>query len=407
MPFPLHLINPQNFARLTPRRVTLVRFVRSVTGFSQSDATDPDDRGFTPDATFANAHGPAFGICGPDGGTPAQECRIRVVRDRLEPGAQLFPEIVDGGLVTQVFPAIGAPLNPNPSGGRDGDTIVVRAARAPGADTGTNLRLHFGSATGPVIGECSIRVHPLLTIPVKGHLITINGVAPNSNEQTFRDCIREANKILVPVGVRLDLDSVLPPESILGLTTANTVTLLNAVHWDAELARVMRGFSQPGVLNAYIVGHINDIANDGTTNVDGVLGVGISSDFASRNRASGTYVGAQVGFIMRDPNGALEEFASTLAHEVGHVIRLEHYNNRNGNAVQTNNWSGRNLMFNFARISGGPPRDQIGYGVFSPPSGPGVQAGFFIGIKNLARIQQGNQADILRTAVNDGTFLPV
>src|SRR5687767_4813846 len=185
MPFPLHLFNPQSFARLTPRRVTLARFVRATVGFSQLDASDPDDRGFQLDARFANAHGPVFGISGPDGANPAQECRIRVIRDRIEPAVQLFPEIGNLALVTQVSPAIGTPLDPNPVIGRDGDTIVIRAALNPGADSNTILRLRFGSATGPVIAECSIRVHPLLTIPIKGHLITIDGVAPNSTEQTF------------------------------------------------------------------------------------------------------------------------------------------------------------------------------------------------------------------------------
>lgn len=403
MPFPLHLFNPQNFPRLTARRVTLVRFVRAVTGFSQSDATDPDDRGFNLDATFANAHGPVFGLAGPDGATAAQQSRIRVIRDRLEPAVQLFPEIVDGGLVSLVTPATGSALGPD-------DTIVVRAARAPAGDTSTTLRLHVGSATGPVVGECTLRVHPMLTIPIKGHLITINGTAPSSTEQTFQDCIREANKIMIPVGVKFELQTPVLNESIVGLRTANTVTLTNTAHWDEELARVMRTFSQPGVLNAYIVGHIDDTDGNGVVSTDGVLGVGISSDFARSNTASGTYVGAQVGFIMHDPNGALEEFSSTLAHEVGHVLRLEHYNNRNGTGpggVQDNNWSGRNLMFNAARLNAGPPVDQVGYGVFTPPSGPGVQAGFFIGIKNLTRIQQSNQAQILRTAINDGTFLPI
>lgn len=404
MPFPLHLFNPQNFPKLTARRVTLVRFVRAVTGvFSQSDAADPDDRGFNLDGTVANAHGPVFGLCGPDGSNPAQQTRIRVMRDRLEPAVQLFPEIVDSGLVTQVSPPIGAPLTPD-------DTIVVRAARAPSADTSTVLKLHAGSATGPVVGECALRVHPLLTIPIKGHLITINGVAPNSDTQTFQDCIREANKIMVPVGVRFDLQLPVLEESIVGLRKANTVSLTADTHWDAELARVMRTFSQPGVLNAYIVGHIDDVAANGTVNVDGVLGVGISSDFARANPRDGSYVGAQVGFIMHDPNGALEEFSSTLAHEVGHVLRLEHYNNRNGTGpggVQRNNWAGRNLMFNAARLGGGPPRDQVGYGVFTPPSRPGVQAGFFLGIKTLPRLQQSNQAQVLRTAINDGTFLPI
>lgn len=60
-------------------------------------------------------------------------------------------------------------------------------------------------------------------------------------------------------------------------------------------------------------------------------------------RLSGSYVGAQVGFIMHDPNGALEEFSSTLAHEVGHVLRLEHDTVRApAPAGSRNNWSGRN-----------------------------------------------------------------
>jgi hypothetical protein len=112
MPFPLHLFNPQNFPRLTARRVTLVRFVRAIAGYAAADAADPDDRGFLLDPTFANSHGPAFGISGPDGANPAQECRIRVMRDRIEPTAQLFPEIADAGLVTLVTPAAGSALNP-------------------------------------------------------------------------------------------------------------------------------------------------------------------------------------------------------------------------------------------------------------------------------------------------------
>ena len=134
MPFPLHLFNPQSFPRLTQRRVTLVRFVRAVAGFAQIDASDPDDRGFNLDPNFANAHGPAFGIIGPDGATAAQSCRIRVMRDRIEPAVQLFPEIADTGLVSLVTPATGAPLAAD-------DIITVRAARSPASATSTTLRL--------------------------------------------------------------------------------------------------------------------------------------------------------------------------------------------------------------------------------------------------------------------------
>ena len=190
MPFPLHLFNPQNSARLTSRRVSLVRFVRAIDDVAAVDASDPDDRGFDLDPTFANAHGPAFGISGPDGAAAAQQCRIRVIRDRLEPAVSLFPVIADPTLVTLDSPAAGAVLNPRFPGD---DTLIVRAARAPATDTSTTLRLHFGSAAGPVVGECTIRVFPILPITVKGHVVTINGGAPTSDKATFDALILRAN----------------------------------------------------------------------------------------------------------------------------------------------------------------------------------------------------------------------
>ena len=401
MPFPLHLFNPQSFPRLTPRRVTLVRFVRAVAGFAQIDASDPDDHGFNLDPTFANAHGPAFGICGPDGATPAQQCRIRVMRDRIEPAVQLFPEIVDAGLVSLVTPATGAPLTP-------GDTITVRAARNPAADTSTTLKLHAGTAAGPVVGECTIRVHPLITIPVKGHSCIINGTQADTDEAAFNTLIANANKILIAAGVKLNLELPLLNTDVVGFTTANAVTLTSSTHWDAEMAKLMRKDPQNGALNVYVVGHIDDLAANGNTSRDDTNGVGISSVFANSNRASGSYVGAQVGFLMRDPDD-LEGFAQTLCHELGHVLTLEHYNNKNGSSIHHNNWSMRNLMYNFAYINAGDPMDQIGYGdhLHALPGGAHLSVGMAIGVKKMANLFQSNQAHIMRTAANNGTYLPV
>lgn len=401
MPFPLHLFNPQSFPRLTPRRITLVRFVRAVAGFAAEDASDPDDRGFNLDPAFANVHGPAFGIIGPDGSNPAQSCRIRVTRDRIEPTVQLFPEIADTGLVSLVTPATGAPLTPD-------DTITVRAARSPVAATSTTLKLRHGSATGPVIAECAIRVCPLITIPAKGHLVTINGGSPVSTEQTFRDLLANANKILIAAGIKVELQPGIQPDSHADFTTANTVTLPKTGPWDDELAKTMRRFSVPGVLNIYMVAHINSF-NDttGAPETDKVRGVGISSAFANANRAHGTYVGAQVGFLLRDPDD-VEGFGATFAHELGHVLTLEHYNNKNGEKnVQHNNWSSRNLMFNFANLRAAAPRNDVGYGNHNAVAGGGVRRGMFIGIKQLSRIFQSQQSDVMRTAALGGTYLPI
>lgn len=406
MPFPLHLFNPQNFPRLTARRVSLVRFVRAIDDLTVVDAPDPDDRGFNLDPTFANAHGPAFGISGPDGAAAAQQCRIKVIRDRLESTVALFPEIVDPTLVTQVSPAPGAVLNFAFPGD---DTIIVRAARAPAADTSTTLKLHFGSLTGPVVGECTIRVLPLIPITVKAHLVTINGSAPTSTAQTFRDLVLRANNILTVAGIKLTLDPVVQSDNISGLTTAGTVSLLNSTaHFDSELSQVMRLAPASAALNVYIVGNFDQLSNQGN-NHNVVAGVGISSVRASERPPAGTYVGGQTGFVARDPDD-LDLFGWVFAHELGHVLTLEHYNNRQVPNVQHNNWSQRNIMYNHVNVFTAFPVNSIGYGFHDgaiPAVGGQARPGTFIGIKQFARIFQGNQSDTMRTAANNGTFLIV
>ena len=136
MAAPLHLYNPQQYPALTPRRVTLARIVRAVRGFAAADAPDPDDRGFLPGADTP-APGPAFGLSAPVGATPAADVRLLVIRDRLSIGAKLFATVDDPSLVTIASPAAGVPLG---TGGPD--TVTLRAAKDPGADTTTVLPAH-------------------------------------------------------------------------------------------------------------------------------------------------------------------------------------------------------------------------------------------------------------------------
>jgi len=109
---------------------------------------------------------------------------------------------------------------------------------------------------------------------------------------------------------------------------------------------------------------------------------------------------------MRDPDD-LEGFGATFAHELGHVLELEHYNNKNGDEVQDNIWSMRNLMYNYSDLSTGPPQDQVGYGNHNAAAGGGVRRGMFIGIKRMNHIFQGHQADVMRTAANNSSYMIV
>ena len=128
--------------------------------------------------------------------------------------------------------------------------------------------------------------------------------------------------------------------------------------------------------------------------------------FANTNRPDGAYPGAQVGFLMHDPDD-LEGFGATFAHELGHVLTLEHYNNKNGSDVQHNNWSMRNLMYNFSNLSEGMPRDLVAYGNHNAAAGGGIRRGMCIGHKQMGRIFQSQQSDIMRTAALNGTYLPI
>ena len=90
---------------VTPHRIVPIRFARAVKGFSDSSAPDPDDHGFTVPAAFGSARGPVVAVM------QGQAIRVKVIRDRFEPGAQLFPSVDDKSIAELQFPLEGNPLD--------------------------------------------------------------------------------------------------------------------------------------------------------------------------------------------------------------------------------------------------------------------------------------------------------
>lgn len=80
----MHLFQPEKLPRLTARRVTLVGALSEPLRvvFPSLTLLIPITGGFNLDGTVVNA-GLVLSLCGPDGATPAQQTRIRVMRDRL------------------------------------------------------------------------------------------------------------------------------------------------------------------------------------------------------------------------------------------------------------------------------------------------------------------------------------
>lgn len=409
MPFDIQVTNPQRHPRVVPHRIVPVRFARAVTNFANTEAPDLDDRGFVIPQRFCNAHGPVVGV------TQNRTVRIKVMRDRIEPTAQLFPSIENTSIAALEHPSPGTALNPNDAGGRQGDCVYFRGV----AEGETKLKIHFGAADGPVLAEMAIQVYRELVVRVVAHAVTINGTAPRTTLANVQEIFRRINRIYAPAGVRFTIPTNLLNETVNGFARAGTVTLTNVPDQrNTELQTVLRQNPVANALNAYFFRHYFDTTNTsggpgGTP--DQVVGIAFSRDDARANppNAATGFPGCQAGITLRDTND-LKEAAHTAAHEIGHSLRLEHYDNGQGNQTRNDIWAHRNLMHNFTNListSGANDvfpnsfsRTQVGYGRYNDGR---IMTGEFLGIKRIARLRQSDQVHILRQSVRNRTYAPI
>lgn len=406
--FNLALINPQLNPKLTPHRVVPIRFARAVDGFSDDAAPDPDDHGFTLPAQFCTAHGPVVGLMGPaTGQTAGPLVRIKIIRDRLSNAAKLFPAVDDASVAKIDFP-VNAALDPNNTPAtattvaREGDCVFLKAATT--AESETQLKIHFGTAGGPVMAECAVRVYPRLVINVQAHLVTINGVAPTTSFATIQRLFKDVSKVYAQAGVFFDLAAAAMNEAVAGFARAGTVTLTNiADQENTELQTVLRQNPVAGSLNAYVFGHYFDTTNG---QADQVLGIAFSTDDAAGHPAHGTFPGCQAGITLRDSADPIEA-AHTAAHEIGHALRLIHYANVN-NPGRPDIWAHRCLMHPIVGVSTAAPssvaRADVGYGTLAN----GVAStGQLLMTKPRAGVQQSDEINVLRAAQIANTFAPI
>lgn len=333
--------------------------------------------------------------------------RIKVLRDRLADRTKLFPTVDDASVAAIDFPvnaALSAQDTPATatSIARTGDCVFLKAATT--AESETKLKIHFGSAGGPVMAECAVRVYPRLTINVQAHLVSINGVAPTTTFAQIQTLFQNVSKVYAQAGVEFVLAGAVMNEAVTGYRRPGTVTLTaQADQQNTELQTVLRQNPIPGSLNAYVFGHYFDTTNGQT---DTVLGIAFSTDDANGNTAHGTFPGCQAGITLRDAADPLEA-AHTAAHEIGHALRLIHYADVN-NPGRPDIWAHRCLMHPIVGISTAPPsstvRAIVGYGVFLD----GTDAtGQLLMTKPRAGVKQSDEINVLRAAQIANTFAPI
>jgi hypothetical protein len=380
-----------------------------------------DDRGSTIRAGHGQAAGPVVGLIGNVSGVANQTAKIKVMRDRMETTAPIFPTLDSSADVTLVFPPPGQPLNPAdvPAAGgspeRKADTIHLEVASTGSGDPETKLKLHFGAVDGPVIAELGIVVYAPKTIFVQVHKVTINGpahaltpaaAAPTMSDADIRTVFRRMDRIYTQAGIRVILRSTFLNETVNGYTERGTVTLPNFNdHLNAELQNILNQNPDKNSMNAYIFNQFRDTTRAAPNDLL-VLGIAFSRRQANANPPVGpfpAFPGCQAGFTLQ-ASPDLFKAAHTAAHEIGHTLELEHYGNRN--PEKTEIWSSRNLMKNTVNMISNAAVTNVGYLRFVDGT---RRSGSWLGTKSITTTSLGqpDQIKIMRTATANGSFKPV
>lgn len=412
MSLALRLLHPLNAPRVVAQRLVPVRFARAVDGFSDATAPDLDDHGFVA-TTHGPARGPTIGVM------QGRTIRVQVVRDRLAAGTSLFVSSKDASLANVAFPAAGTALGPTDTPAsadgttpaRQGDCAYIEGTSTAGSTQEVLVQVHYGAADGPVLAELGVRVYPPLAIRVKVHGVSINGTAPTTTIEIAREVFHKVGQVYAQAGIRFEVVGDMQVETVTGHTRAGTVTLTGVSDdQNAELQGVLRQRPDRGMLNAYYIGHYFDTTNHHggpTGTLDQVLGIAFS-------RRSG----CQVGITMRD-SADLKKAAHTAAHEIGHALTLEHYDNGNGQDglvtdVRQDIWAHRDLMHNFVNLQAGSldaerfksseARIQVGYGQYDDGR---AMTGQLLMNKRRSGIFQSEQVNLVRRAVLADQYKPV
>jgi hypothetical protein len=374
-----------------PARIAPVRFARAVELFAQADAPDLDDHGFTLAPYPCKSRGPTVGT------SRGKIIKVKVVRDRISKDAPLYVTSDDETIAKVVFPEKDTPLDPEDRGGeRYPDCVYIEGMSF--ASLETIIKVRYGSSTGPVLAELGVRVYHLLKVRVKAHAVAIDGVGPVATIATVRDVFRMVNHIYAPAGVEFEVVGGMQAEAVSRFFRPGTVVLYKETN-GPEVIKVVSQRPHRQMLNAFFVRH-----SFSDEKVDHLHGQGFTRIDGDPSRP--------VGFWMRDRSDELAA-AVTTAHEIGHVLGLQHYNFGNEEKgevgdVRHDIWAHRNLMHNYsnltpaskpeARYKSSAARVQIGYG--------GNSQGQLLTIKDRPGIQQSDQVNQLRKAILEDRYKP-
>lgn len=369
-----------------------IRFSRAVTGGPVRNSPDVDDRAFSMGARTATwgsspARGSQVAI------TEGDTVRIKILREDIEAGAELYVSSTDPSVIEIVTP-VGGDKVPN-------DNIIQIKGVVDKANAPVCVQIHYGSQDGPVIGELEPHVFAQIRLRLAMHFVNLEGgdtarwnADPATLQANSIALVNQVNDIWRPVGVELRSDNMQLIRDQIRRNPANPARS-QYLHSSSGTWRSMR--APLGVAGNFTTpGTITDNSTWGNAQYR-EFDTMIRLNFV-RNHVNVYCVQNGTGWVglsyVGDNRGlAIDDRASNFdfAHELGHYLNLVHADeNAAGNdADNKENWLLRRLMYSDWPPVAPPHRNNVGYG-----SG---QYGALISVKKLPGDYTGADGEVAKS----------
>jgi hypothetical protein len=329
--------------------VVPIRFARAVTGATQADSPDVDDRGFAMGArpgTWGTSDARGAMVSVQEGDTIS----IKVLREDIDATAPLF--------VTSTNPAMAAIAGASALGA--GDVFRLEGVK-DSKNVTVKIQVHLGSAEGPVLGELEPHIFQRRQLRVRAHLVSINPPAtgPDAASTTSRTAadlvplFEGVNRIWRAAGIEfLYNQAETRSGSISGFRNQGQMTT-NLGGTPPEFSEFSRLINlrdpvtgdrpDPNAINIYFIRAANEVQ-------------GLAFD-NENPRPTG------FGLIVTDTNNP--DPAQTTAHELGHYLDSDEHADEDAarTHVRDDIFSERRLMWGPADLNTNPGyRRDVGYG---------------------------------------------